>query len=40
MHTASADEILAAIRNEVDQYTGGAEADDDRTIIILKCVKE
>ncbi|MEO8495056.1 MAG: SpoIIE family protein phosphatase [Planctomycetota bacterium] len=36
---SSANEILDAIRSAVVQHTGGAEASDDRTMIIVKCVK-
>lgn len=39
LRDSSANEILAAVRNAVDQYTDGAAASDDRTIIIVKCVK-
>ncbi|MCA9123611.1 MAG: SpoIIE family protein phosphatase [Planctomycetaceae bacterium] len=37
---ASANEILVAIRNAVARYANGAEAGDDRTILIVKCVQD
>ena len=35
---SSANEIMAAISSDLDEYTQGAAASDDRTILILKCM--
>jgi serine phosphatase RsbU (regulator of sigma subunit) len=40
LHESSANEILTAIRDAIDVYTDRAAASDDRTIIIVKCVKD
>ena len=34
--TAAAEDILAALRGEIDAFTGSAPPDDDRTAIIIK----
>jgi len=34
--TATAEDILAALRREIDAFTGSAPPDDDRTVIIIK----
>ena len=34
--TAAAEDILAALRREIDAFTGSAPPDDDRTAIIIK----
>lgn len=35
-HSATATEILTHIREAVDEFTAGAPADDDRTIVLVK----